>query len=264
MKATGHARHRESQAFKRDFSDPGLFAVVVSMPHLEPQRIRYCIRSEQPTKENKRSSAPPDKCTASCITHAPAMHHHHQERALHRAERREERHAARDLRHGNVAGAIAHSSNASNLRQAERAVSMSAHHGYHHHHHGVGEGLAALAVGAVAGAAIGVGAVAGAAIGGVAAAGAAANTRMVVVPPAPVVVTTVPQAVVVNRQARAATYTPGAMVYTPTPQAAPLMQGWLVKQAVSASPLFKNWKRRWYARARARSPLIVVVDPDLT
>ena len=143
----------------------------------------------------------------------------------------------RDMARGNAFGAAVHHSAAVNIASHQGGIHGPAfhghsanivynhhhhghRHGHHHHHHGHRHHLNGGAV--LAGAAV---VAAGAAVATAAAAGPG-RASMTTVPVAPVYVSRPASAPVVS-----------APVV--------LMQGWLVKQAVSAPSLLKNWKRRF-------------------
>lgn len=131
-----------------------------------------------------------------------------------------------DLRHGNFVGAAVHHSRANRLCSNAQQLHHLQHH-HHHHHRGIGVGEA-MAI--TAGAAVVAGAVASAVrqqphYGHP----AMARSNYVVLPVAE----------------------PHVVAYS-QPRQQVLIEGWLTKQAVSASAMWKNWKRRW-----------ITVEPDL-
>ncbi len=122
------------------------------------------------------------------------------------------------------------------------------HHHGHHHHHGIGTIGAAVATAAVGGAMLG----AAASHAG----GRVATSPVQVVVPPPVVSgqpvgpapVAVPNRTVVIRSVGAGSAMTAVQNVAPAaPQSAPLAEGWLIKQAVSASAWWKNWRRRWLA-----------------
>ena len=158
------------------------------------------------------------------------------EKNMHRAARQERR-AVRDLARGNAVGAAVHHAAAVNIASHHGGFHGPAfhghganiihrghhyhhghrhgHHHHHHHHHHHGGGLIAGAAAVAAGAALATAVSSG---------------------PSHASVSTVPIAPVYMSRPTSA----------PVAGAAPvLMQGWLVKQAVSAPSLLKNWKRRF-------------------